>query len=872
MHALMHHTRSNGTPYPVGECRIYQSFRHGEGSHIDDEVFWRKDGTSFPAEYWSYPILRDGKPIGAVATFLDITERKRNEEALRHLAAIVEGSYDAIIGESLDGIITSWNTGAERIYGYSADEIVGKSVSILVPPEHRAEIQEILENVKRGEKVEQFETIRTRKDGKQIDIALTVSPIKDGMGRISGAAAIGREITERKRAEEAARRGDARIRRLVESNIIGIVIGDLVGKIIDANDAFLRLVGYSREDLSSGKMRWDSMTPPDYHELDRRAVEQLRREGIAPPWEKEFFGKDGKRIPVRIGVTTRVAAEGDIECVSFVLDISERKQLEQLLQKAKLAAEAANRAKSEFLANMSHEIRTPLNGIMGMTDLALETQLTPEQREYLETVKMSADSLLIVINDILELSKIETGKIDLEAIAFNLRDCLESTLKTLVLQADEKGLKLLCEVAPEVPEAVRGDSRRLRQVVTNLVGNAIKFTDAGEVILRAHVEAEAGPDRIFRFTVSDTGIGIPVDKRESIFDAFTQADTSTTRKYGGTGLGLTISTRLVGMMGGRIWVDSEVGRGSQFHFTVRLGIADAEAIKMDIAVPHEALRDVKVLIVDDSRTNRRILEAMMGRWGMKPTSAESGEEGLVQLSAARGAGEPYALILTDMYMAKMDGFALVERIRQKPELSTATIMMLTSAGRQGDAARCQQLGVAAYLLKPIRLSELRQAIVRVLGAREQQGAIPLITRFSLQDTYNPAAILAVLLAEDNAVNQRLARRLLEKRGHRVVVAANGLEALEALEKGNFDLVLMDVQMPKMDGLEATVAIREKEKGNPFHQPIIALTAHAMKGDREICLAAGMDGYLTKPIRPDALDDILKTYVARRMAARHLRLT
>ena len=543
-----------------------------------------------------------------------------------------------------------------------------------------------------------------------------------------------------------------------------------------------------------------------------------------------------------------------------------RKQAEADLVKAKDAAEAGSRAKSEFLANMSHEIRTPLNGVMGMTDLALETELTAEQKEYLETVKSSSDALLTVINDILDFSKIEAGKIDLEAVDFNLRDSLESMLKTVALRADDKGLELLCEIAPEVPEVVCGDATRLRQVVINLVGNAIKFTERGEIALKVQVEGQADDGRILHFTVTDTGIGIPEEKRESIFAPFSQADTSTTRKYGGTGLGLTISTRLVEMMGGRIWVESEVGRGSQFHFTAEVGVADAKEIKVGSIAPAELLVGVKVLVVDDNRTNRRILKGMLTRWGMLETSVEDGEEALAQLASAREQGAPFGLVLTDMHMPKMNGFTLIESIRKRPELATATIMMLTSAGHRGDAARCQELGVAAYLLKPIRQSELREAIARVLGAREQEGEIPLITRFSVHDARDPSMSLRVLLAEDNAVNQMLAVRLLEKRGHRVTVAGNGRQALEALAKESFDLVFMDVQMPEMDGMEATQAIREKERNSGLHQPIIALTAHAMKGDREKCLAAGMDGYLTKPIRPQQLDEVLANYVARAAGA------
>ena len=757
MHKVLHHSREDGSPYPMAECPIFRAFQMGVACRSSDEVFWRKDGSSFSVEYSSHP-LRDADVVrGAVVTFIDISERRRSERlltqqreelaeshaALREQTQILRGILDNI-GE---GVVVADTQGKFVVFNPAAEQLIGLGATD-APPEQWSDryglfypdgktlypIDEVpLAKAIRGESCDEVELlVRNPHSPQPVMISVTGRPIRDG-GSLRGGVVVFRDVTEHKRAEEE-------------------------------------------------------------------------------------------------------------------------------LRQAKVAAEAASRAKSEFLANMSHEIRTPMNGVLGMTELVLDTDLTPEQREYLTLAKASADHLLSVINDILDFSKIEAGKLDLELIDFPLRDSLDDTVATLALRAAKKGLELVCHVRPDVPDGLIGDPGRLRQIVVNLAGNAIKFTERGEVVVHVDVQSRTDHDVTLHFAVSDTGIGIASDKQDRLFKSFSQVDASTTRLYGGSGLGLAISAQLVRMMGGRIWLESSPGVGSTFHFSVAFDLSKA-AVQPRVA-PRVDLHELPVLVVDDNSTNRLILHEMLSNWRMKPTGVDGGRAALRVLEQAHNAGHPFTLVLLDSMMPEMDGFSLAAEIKRQPGLARATLMMLSSADRRSEAARCHALGIVTYLQKPVGQSMLFNAIMTALG--------PALTHDVTTATGRPELAqserrLRLLLAEDNVVNQRLAVKLLERRGHDVVVVNNGRQALAVLEHERFDAVLMDIQMPEMDGFETTSAIREQELFSKAHLPIVAMTAHAMKGDRERCFEAGMDGYVAKPLQPQELFDVVERLALKEVA-------
>ena len=861
-----------------------------EGSNRFEWIHRRTDGTDFPTEVLLNALEIQGARV-LQAVVRDISERERAAKELREREERLRKILDSVqtgivIVDRNTHEILDVNPAAVELIGAAEEDIVGKVCHKFICPAEvgACPISDL------GQTVDNSERVLVRANGEEIPILKTVVPIE-----ISGRSCLLDcfvDLSERKQAEKELRDREKVFGAISESAQDAIVMIDSEGKVTHWNKAAERIFQYSADEML-GQVLHEHIAPEalriDHLAAFGKFCETGQGAAVGKTLELPGMRKDGTEVPVELSLSA-ARLDGQWHAIGIMRDITERRIAEERLQKAKqdaeeaaheindyaqemewknlelemarVKAEEATRAKSEFLANMSHEIRTPMNGVIGMTGLLLDTELTEEQREFAETVRTSGDALLSLINDILDFSKIEAGRLDLEAIDFDLRMTLDDTSDILALRAQEKGLEFICFVEPEVPSLLRGDPGRLRQVLINLTGNAIKFTSEGEVSIRVCVEREEEDEVILRFSVSDTGIGIAEDQKERLFEAFTQADGSITRKFGGTGLGLSISKRIVELMDGEMGVESVLGEGSTFWFTAVLGKQLESAAAPDI--PQADISGERVLVVDDNATNRRWLRALLKTWKCRADDATDAETAYQKLLSAQRDGDPFRIAILDMQMPGMDGETLGKKIKNDPEVRETLLVMMTSLGERGDAARLEGVGFSAYLTKPIKQSILRDSLESVLGSKKEaavKSKQPIITRHLISEAKRGK--VRILLAEDNTINRKVALKMLENLGYRADAVANGLEAIQSLEMLPYDLVLMDCQMPEMDGYEATRRIRDPNSEILAHDiPIIAMTAHAMQGDREKCLEAGMNDYLSKPVLPQALSEVLEKWLNR----------
>ncbi len=822
-----------------------------------------------------------------------VTEVRREAALLKTGAlqnAIFNSANFSSIATDEKGVIQLFNVGAERMLGYAAADVLDK-----ITPADISDPQEVITRAKalsaelgtpitpgfealvfkasRG--IEDiYELTYFRKDGSRFPAIVSVTALRDAHDAIIGYLLIGTDNTARKQVEEEQKKLDQRLRdqqfytrSLIESNIDALMTTDPLGIITDVNKQMEALTDCTRDELIGAPFK-NNFTEPERAEA---GIKLVLSEKKVTDYELTARARDGKETVVSYNATTFYDRDRRLQGVfAAARDVTERKRLDQVLQEknvelenARSAAEKANLAKSDFLARMSHEIRTPMNAIIGMADLLWETSLASEQREYVRIFRKAGSQLLDLINDILDLSKVESGHLVLESIDFDLGEVLDKTLEMMAIRAHEKGLELALRIAPEIPTALVGDPARLRQVLINLIGNAIKFTEQGEVIVRVERDPEDAAAGALRFAVCDTGIGVPEETRELIFAPYSQVDTSTTRKFGGSGLGLAISREVVELMQGRIWAESSIGAGSTFYFTARFAVGSkppprAPSGPMD-------LKDVKTLVIDDNTTNRLILREMLSRWGAVVTEAEGGEQGLAELLRAQQAGVPYALVLLDCRMPAVDGFQVAEQIHQHPAMAGTTILMLTSENRAGDVARGRALGVAAYMVKPVKRAELLEAIQEA-----RAGTAPPVERPAAPPggVLEGAPGLRILLAEDSQDNVLLIQSYLKASECSVDLAGNGEVALRKFISGTYDVVLMDVQMPVMDGYSATRRIRQWEGENRARPvPILALTAHALPEEVRKSLDAGCTAHLTKPIRKATLLHAIEEHTMGRVRVR-----